>query len=399
MKKLTCTPLLLGILAMANAHASGLEVSVHHARATGMGTAMIGHVDDASAVLYNPAGLVQPRQFEIQLGDTILIPGFKFEDGTGTTTTDRTPVPPPNAYLAYGINDDVSLGLGVFSLFGLKVPWPNGWEGRFITSRPELVTYYINPELAVRLHPRIRLGAGIQIIRATADLRRNLDLRFLGVEPTARLAGGGWGVGGNAGLMVDVVPNVLSFGATYRSRSTFDIKGKAHFENVPVEFQDTAHDQGAKTTVRLPDMFGFGLGYWPIPALRLAAELDYVGWQSIHDLKIIFDDGSSSYEAKNWTHAWNLRWGGEYSVNEQWRIRAGGIYDPAPTPENTLAPDVPDSDRLNLSAGAGYRISKFNFDLAYMAVLFLGKTSTFAPLPGKYGGIAHIFGVSIGYRI
>jgi long-chain fatty acid transport protein len=361
-----------------------------------MGSAMKGHVDDASAIFYNPAGLVQPRQFEILLGDTIIVPAFKFE----SVTVAKTPVPPPHFYAAYGINDDVSVGVGLFSPFGLIVPWPEGWVGRFIIIRPELKTYYINPTVAVRLHPRIRLGAGVQIVRATADLRRAIDgFQPFGVEPQVELGGGGWGVGGNAGLLIDVVPNMLSFGATYRSRASMDIKGKAHFTNVPTDFQSMAHDQGAKTRVTLPDNIGFGLAYWPIPELRLAADLDYVGWQSIHDLTIVFDDGTSTSEPKNWMHRWNLHWGGEYSLNAQWRIRAGGIYDPAPTPDDTLAPDVPDSDRLNLSAGVGYRLYNFNFDLAYMAVLFLGKTSTFPALPGRYGGSAHIFGISVGYRM
>ena len=87
---------------------------------------MKGHVDDASAIFYNPAGLVQPRQFEILLGDTIIVPAFKFE----SVTVAKTPVPPPHFYAAYGINDDVSVGVGLFSPFGLRAedaPWLE-WE-------------------------------------------------------------------------------------------------------------------------------------------------------------------------------------------------------------------------------------------------------------------------------
>jgi long-chain fatty acid transport protein len=379
-----------------------------------MATAMTAHVDDASAVFYNPAGLITGRQLDIQLGDTLIIPSVNYNDANLSTSTAGQVIPPPHAYLAYGLNDDVSVGIGFFAPFGLSVPWAADWAGRYATIRTELRTYFINPEVAVRIGDRVRVGAGAQIIRGTAELSQ--ALKFPTQDGKVNLGGGGWGLGGNAGVMVDIIPRLLTAGATVRSAATFDITGNAHFTNVPPEFQGTIHDQAAKTTVHTPATFGVGIAYWPIPALRLAFDADYVGWQVVRNLSITFPETPptppntlgplDTFLPKNWHHSWNYHLGGEYVVNEQWRVRAGIMYDQTPSPNDTITPDLPDFDRVNIGAGAGYRYYNFNFDLGYQLIILTHNTSTaIVPppstlvSPATYNGTANIISFTIGYRM
>lgn len=392
--------------------AAGFAVDVHSARAVGMAQTMKAHIDDASAVFFNPAGLIMGRQFDIQVGDTLIIPALSVKDATGTTyTTEKEVVPPPHIYAAYALNDDISLGLGMFSLFGLVVPWAPDWPGKYQTIRTELKTYFINPEVAVRIGDRVRVGAGVEIIRGTAKLDR--ALLFPGQQDgRVTLGGGGWAVGGNGGVMVDIIPRMFTFGATYRSAATFDITGSAHFTGIPPEFQGSIHDQRAKTTVHLPQTFGFGLALWPIPVLRLALETEYTGWQVVQDLTISFPDTPptppntlgplDTFLPKKWKHAWLVRTGGELTVADQWRVRAGVMYDMTPSPSETITPDIPDANRINLGAGVGYRWYNFNFDLGYQLVVFLNNDSTSPTRPigaGTYSGTANILSFTIGYRM
>lgn len=400
------------LLGAGLAQAAGYAVDVHSARAVGMAQTMKGHVDDASAVFFNPAGLIMGRQLDVQVGDTLIIPSFKVKDArTGNSySTEGQVVPPPHIYAAYALNDDISVGIGMFSLFGLVVPWPADWVGRFETIHSELKTYFINPEVAVRIGDRVRVGAGVQIVRGTAELIRALG--FGTQEGKVDLAGGAWGVGGNGGVMVDIIPHRLTFGATYRSPVTLDITGNAHFTGIPPEFQGTIHDQQAKATVHLPQTFGFGLGFWPIPTLRLALETDYTGWQVVGDLTITFPGSPPTPPSdlgpldtrlpKRWSHAWLVRTGGEYSLTEQWRLRAGVMYDSTPSPADTITPELPDTNRINLGLGAGYRWYNFNFDLGYQLVILMSNDSTSPTIPigpGTYSGTANILAFTVGYRL
>ena len=392
------------------AQAAGFAVDVHSARAVGMAQTMKAHVDDASAVFFNPAGLVMGRQLDIQVGDTLIIPSFKIEDKTGTYPTQNQVIPPVHLYAAYGLNDDISVGVGMFSLFGLVVPYAPDWVGRSESVRSDLKTYFINPEIAARVLDRVRVGAGVQIVRATAQLNRALI--FGNQEGAVNLGGGGWGVGGNAGVMVDIIPRRLTFGATYRSPVTVDISGRAHFSGIPAEFQSTIYDQKATTTAHLPQTFGFGLAFWPIAALRLAIDADYTGWQTIGDLTIRFPETPpvppsdlgqlDTRLPKRWSHACLVRTGGEYSLTEQWRLRAGVMYDGSPSPADTITPELPDANRINLGIGAGYRWYNFNFDLGYQLVILMSNQST-APTvpigPATYSGTANILSFTLGYRM
>jgi len=401
MKAFFGTVVSLGMCLSGSAFGAAFGIDLHSARATAMATAMRAHVDDSSAVLYNPAGMINAgKVLDIQLGDTLVIPSISYTDpanGASTKTTIGV-VPPPNFYASYGINDFASVGIGEFSPFGLVVDWPSDWKGRQLVQNVELKTYFINPSVAVRLHDRVRLGAGIQIIRAIARLNRALN--FVTSEGSVELGAGGWAWGGNAGIQVDAIPNVLSFGGSFRTPASFEITGKAHFNNVPPEFQTSAHDQSASTTIHLPAVGGLGVAVWPIPELRLAFDVEYNGWQRVHDLTITFSDPATppTYLPKRWSYVWNYHLGGEYNINEQWRARLGLLIDPTPSPNDTITPDLPDFNRVNIAAGAGYRWGHFSVDAAYQLVILTSNTSTAPAFPGTYKGTANIVGLSLGWR-
>ena len=97
------------------ASAAGLQVDTQQARATGMGTAVVASDNDASSILYNPAGLAQGKGLELQLGDTLIAPAVRYIDPTtGHSTVNHFGiVPPPHLYAAYGITDNLTVGFGI----------------------------------------------------------------------------------------------------------------------------------------------------------------------------------------------------------------------------------------------------------------------------------------------
>lgn len=390
--------LMLGVVQSA-AWAAGFAIDVQGGRATGMAAAVTAFIDDAEAAYYNPAGLAQGRVLDVRVGATPIIPSFSFQNPAGQSISGIVrPVPPPHLYVSYGVTDDLSVGLGVFSPYGLVVPWHSDWEGRFLTIKSDLKTYYINPQVAYRIGDRVRLGAGVQIVRSTVSLKRAIN--FVDSEGLAELAGGTWGVGGNGGLQIEVLPNVLSFGATYRSAVNADVNGRAHFSNIPINFQSTAKDQNVSTTLNLPMSFSLGLAYQALPALKLAFNADYIGWQVIQRLAINFEDPSlSTVLPKNWSHTWNYHFGAEYTLNAQWRVRAGILYDPTPSPQNTITPELPDANRVNIALGAGYQWGHFAVDAGYQLVVITNATSTSPLFPGSYSGVANLLSLTVGYHL
>ncbi|HEX4517417.1 MAG TPA: outer membrane protein transport protein [Polyangiaceae bacterium] len=384
-----------------NAHASGFSVDVQSARATGMATAVTGMIDDSSAIFFNPAGIARGRGIDAQASVSVIMPSATFKDTSGhETTTPFSAVPPFQAYVATGLTDHLTIGVGLFEPFGLAVKWPDGWEGRSQITDAKLTTYYANPTAAYSIGP-LRIGAGVQVVYSTVDLKRDIALPS-GAYGMSELGGDGWGVGGNVGIQIDAIRDMLSFGAHYRSAVAVDYGGNAAFDGIPASLGGTLHDQPATTRIVMPDTFAFGVAFRPIPRLVFDLDVVYYGWSHIQSIDLAFpNDQSGTLNqslAKNWSGTVQAHLGTEYAFNDTWRIRGGMMYDPSPSPKNTLTPDLPDSDRVNIAVGGSWHhASGVYVDVAYEGVILLGATSTAPELPGTYSGYANILALAVGY--
>lgn len=391
---------LLSALTLAGgAHAAGFAVDTHGGRATGMATAVTAHIGDPSAVFYNPAGLLHTEELQLVVGDTLILPKLEFTaKDTGTrTATGRIVSPPPHLYATARLGDTLAAGFGVFTQYGSTSNWPEDWEHRFRSLRSKLATYFLNPEIAWRPHQRVRLGAGVQVVRATVAIERKLD--FVDTEGTVSLGGAGWGLGFNAGLQVDVIPERVAVGLAYRSSAALAFTGRAHFDNIPKELANTLRDQPLRTTVKTPDTAFAGVSVRPLAGLVLAADVNYYRWSNLPDITIDFeDDGLDQRLPKRWRDTFNYHLGAEYQLLPVLALRAGAVYDPTPSPVDTLTPDLPDSTRLKGAVGVGYTRDRLQLDLGYQVVLLRPVDSSAPGFEGRYNGRAHVVSLSIGYR-
>ena len=398
MNKLTAAWLML---LSTVAFGAGFKLDVHGSRATGMAGAVTSFIDDPSAIYYNPAGIAGRKGFGIQAGVTLVIPmlSFTHADDGDVTSSPLNVSPPPHAHITFGITDDLSIGIGVFSPFGAAGHWPADWEGRFKAIKSSLQTFDINPTIAYRLHPRLKLGLGYNAVRGTLVIERGLN--FVDSEGKVELGGGAWGFGWNAGLQVEIVENHLWFGASFRSPVTMRFEGNAHFTNVPTEFGGRLKDQPITGRVVLPTQANFGFSIKPTDNLRLALDADYVEWSSFTDLTINFENPDLTVPLqKRWVDQVSVHVGGEFNPTKSVAVRLGFVYDPTPSPRYTLTPDLPDSTRLKVTAGVGWQHeSGFGVDLGYQFVVLTGADS-FAPgFAGTYSGTAQVIGLTLTYRM
>ncbi|MGZ3458020.1 MAG: OmpP1/FadL family transporter [Archangium sp.] len=386
------------LLAAGASQAAGLAIDTQSARATGMGSTGVANSRDASSIYYNPAGILGVNQLDAQLGDALILTDLSFTPEGGTTQSQLTPSPPPHAYFVYKFHPQVAAGVGVFTPYGANSKWPDDFVGRFINQSSKLQTFDINPTVGFAPVEQVRLGAGLQVEYGSVNIQRQLSPLLPGAS--VKLAGNGWGVGYNVGAQVDVLKNLLTLGAHFRSQVKIVFDGDATFRDVPPPAAPLfPPDQAIRSTIRLPAELGLGVSVTPLPRLTLAAQTDWYQWSTIKEIAIEFQQTpqANTSQPKNWKNTWNLHLGGEYGVTDALHVRAGLIYDPTPTPEDTLTPDLPDATRWNITVGAGYAFSSFKVDLAYQLVLLQDQRSTFPQLPGTYSGTAHVIALTLGY--
>ena len=91
---------------------------------------------------------------------------------------------PSTFYITHKFNEKVSAGLGVFNPFGLGNDWGDTWEGKYLATNSEMVTYTINPTISYQIMPGVSLAIGLDILILDATLENKINLSAnAGVPP------------------------------------------------------------------------------------------------------------------------------------------------------------------------------------------------------------------------
>src|SRR5712691_8152253 len=135
------------------AFSGGVSFTEHGAAATGKANAFAGEANDPSAIFYNPAGITQLPGTQLMVGTSIVKLDSTFRSSTtgeNTNLEDQFPIV-PHYFITHRFkqwDERVSIGLGVYTPFGIVVDWPDNWQGRFNTTDARLRVTVYNPSLA-----------------------------------------------------------------------------------------------------------------------------------------------------------------------------------------------------------------------------------------------------------
>jgi len=234
--------------------ATGFRIVDQSASATGQASAFTAQADDASAVYYNPAGMTQLRRVQVSLGTLLIGGSTSFTSPTGVNARGdfggSVAYPPPtNLYITANLKDlgvnflgDLTAGLAVLSPFGTLQRYPN--NGPFATSvtRAALELFDIKPTLAYKVNDQLSLGLGLDIYtffnfwgEGQAEIKFNsAGAPFNPLVPAGtplEINGRDTALGFNASLMYTPLRNAegkprLNVGLIYRSQAVLDLKGQ-----------------------------------------------------------------------------------------------------------------------------------------------------------------------------
>jgi long-chain fatty acid transport protein len=387
---------LLGLcFGAAPARAGGFLIYEMSAEAMGKASAVSASTQEPAAVWFNPAALVnQGHGFSLSGVGVLARTRFQPADGSDEVKTKPGRFVLPTVFASARAHERVAVGLGIFPAFGLSVTWPEDWLGREHTIKAAIETVNFNPTVAVSLVPQLSLGVGVQIIRGAVELQNALPAVVGG---TATIGGGSWGVGANAGLLYKALPERLHLAFTYRSRVKLSFDGRVDFDPHP-DFEPSLPDQGGGADITLPDILTLGVMWRPVPSVELTFDPNLVLWSTFDRLVIDFESVADRILERHSKNTVALRLGVDWATPQPGlSARLGFIYDQNPAPPETLAPSLPDGNRLDFGAGVGYRWRWLKADVGYLLVYFLpAEATTGREGPeGTYRSIAQLFGLTV----
>jgi long-chain fatty acid transport protein len=399
--------LLLLVGAPRPTRAGGFLIYDLTGEAVGRASAVTASTVEPGAVLYNPAALAIMPGYQLSLGGTAVVAQSHFDGGETALPVDsgvgRFFL--PGFFATARVHDRIGVGLGGFTAFGLGAEWPKGWVGRRYAIAASLQSFTINPTAAFRLLPGLSVGVGVQAVKGTVDFTNGLpDLVGGG---TVRIGGGAWGFGGNVGVLYQAVPDKVHAALTYRSRVKLAAAGRADFQPAAPEFQQQLLDQDFKATITLPDIITAAFMYRPLKNLELELDVNVTMWSTYDSILIDFESAPDETLYRKNKTAPTFRLGAELALPiEGVSARCGVVYDVSPAPKEYVTPAPPEASRIDVALGLGYRHRRFNIDVGYMAVYFLGAESRPAAgqehivgPTGSYHTIAHLFSATLTMKL
>ncbi len=377
------------------------------------GNAFTAQADDPTAIFFNPAGISQLSGTSAYLGQTTIFPKVEYESDSYSEKTVKKVHIVPQIYITHQLTNDIYLGLGIFSPFGLSTPWDEEWAGRYLSTYSNLETYNINPNLCYKWN-NISLSAGVNFLNADLELKKKI---FLGAFSDGKqtLTGDAWGVGYNFGLLYKFDDRIQA-GLSYRSPIWLDFDdSKARFD-VPELMRSFFKTTSGSGSLELPPSLNAGLSYAPTKSLALEFDVTWTGWSTYDEMELKFDSpigppGKASdrfIQPKKWEDVFAYRIGLRYGFSPVATLRLGFIYDNSPVPDETLDPQLPDADKMIYTAGIEYKWSnRLITGIAYNYINGRGRTKDNDVLPflpehlranGKYEQSVHSLGLSINYQ-
>lgn len=402
------------------AGAQGFSVYEHGTCQMGRGgTGVARPCDDGSAMMFNPAGLAGMSGAVATAGVTVIDARGSFTDDLTGTKWDlmNDPIPVPHAYVALG-SGDMAFGLGVFVPYGLGTKWDSlSFEGRFNGYDNNLQSIYVQPTVAYQLVPKIRFGAGFDLVIGAIEIEQRLDLSDAEISPgvTAGALGipfhtefaraelkasGATGFGGHLGAIVDVTDR-LSFGARFLTPVKIDYDGTVDFAPVPTGLTlppgnplgapggtplDAAlatlnlfgenrplADQTATASITMPMQLVAGVAFDVTSSLTLMADYQLSGWSVVDTIIGEFAQPDSITPdlvlVDNYKDTHAFRGGFEYQASDALTVRGGYLWHTEAAPPESVTPLLPEARRNEVTIGFGYRIApSFWVNAAYQYI-------------------------------
>lgn len=434
--------LILGVLA-AYAIPGGVQASgfaLIENSASGQGNAYAGaaaHTNDASAVFFNPAGMMRLEDDQLMLAGHYIVPDSSFEnDGSSNAASigggalnggdddGGFDALVPNLYWVTSIDESTKFGLGVTAPFGLAIKYEDDWVGRYHAVESDLKTLNFNPSMGYRVNDQLSIGGGIDIMLADVTLSSAVDFAaILGQTPGSddgfgELTGDNLddpGFGYNFGLQYAISSETI-LGVAYRSEIDLSVEGDADF-SVPTSaallvatgrFIDT----GLEADITLPASFSFSLSH-RVDKFTYLADVTWTGWSSFDELRVKFDNDNQpdSVTTEDWDDTLRYSIGFDYQYAPDMVLRAGIAFDETPVPSaERRTPRLPGNDRTWLSFGLSYVMDEtLSLDVGY-SHLFIddaevnneleseASDNVKATLAGSYDATVDILSVQLNWK-
>ena len=336
-------------------YAGGLSQPSQSASAAGVANAFVATANDASAAIYNPAGIAWQTGMSFSAGirlgfggSAVSRPGVWDAPNNGQENTVG------HFYATWMPHDGrLGAGIGVSPLYQANNDWSTafGATGGITKLTVDHVTadavYAVNSDLAVSV------GGDWYFTRATLSKGAQ---SFQGNDLAT--------FGGHVSMLWKPMP-AWALGMMFRSGAKINISGQAN----------------DKLSFKLPDELTAGIAHDFADVWRLETDMRWTRWSAMKNLNVVTNGAVSQSNPLNLKDTFSVMAGLTWTWREKAQLRGGYAYDQGANKRSGYNPVIADQDGHSLTLGAGVEAYGVHTDLAFTYTHFTKKTAT-----GTYAG-------------
>ena len=404
---------------------SGIRVFASDAEAIGKGGAFVGEADNASAVLYNPAGMTQLKEGggHLSLGMAAIQPMVEHTTSAGVETQARI----DNFYIphVFYVNDfglkDVVFGFGTTSSWGLGTSWADDSFSRYHATNSQIENIDTMFTGAYQVNEKLSLGGGVMLDYSKMNKEKQV---FQGAtnDGNGQLKGDDGAVGYSLGALYKLNEN-HQFGLTYKSEMELNYEGSltasglndAGGTTYSALFGGSYYNTKFQTDVTIPQSIVLGYSFTPDKKWRFNFDIDWTDWSALESENVTFPDETNATRVatlkaltdsdRDWKSVFSYQLGGEYNWSEALALRAGYFYNPTPIPEENFDTSIPIADVHGVNLGFGYDIKpNVAVNLAWTGLIYENitadndvGTALTADLDGTYENFTNLITLTLNW--
>lgn len=382
-KRLFTKTMMATAIALASQQSFAAGFQLNSQSATGLGRAFAGDAviaDNASVMSRNAAAMTLFNAPAISLGLNVIDTDIKVKNAnyaltnplTSSVTSARLDDEQiggtsyvPNLYYVHPVNDKLALGVGIYSNFGTKTEFSSSYGANEFGGLTDVKSLNLTLNAAYRLNPQWSIGGGLDIIYGQGELQRSNQTIEAVLEKTKGTKGplvdvdvDGTAVGFNLGTVYEL-NDANRFGLSYHYSPELEAEGDIYAQQAGGKLS------GQKLLMPLPDMAEFSGFHQLNSQFAVHYSVQWIEWSTFDVLKTNKGVVLNEYQ---WKDGWHYAVGGTYTLNSDWTLRAGYMYDTSAQDKKTSI-SVPDSDRQWFSGGFSYNLdrkSTLDFGLTYL---------------------------------
>ena len=392
--------------------AQGFQVNLQGQAQQGMAGAGTALMQDNSAVFFNPGGMSFLKDNTISGGVTATIAHGEYLDAASSTISKtNNPISTPfTGYAVFGCLDSSNyfshfkFGMGVYTPFGSTAKWEDGWTGRFALTSLKLQSIFFQPTVSWKISEKLGIGAGLVYGMGNVELKEDLPIYSNGgFNSSADLKGKAHGWGANAGVYFQATDK-LSIGLTYRSQVNMNLNNGTATITVPQSLATNFPSGPFSSHIPLPQVLTLGLAYKVNTKLALALDINYIGWKAYDTLAFDYKNNTATFPdtklPRDYKNTFAFRLGAQYKITPKFTARLGVALSLTPIKNGYVTPEVPDANKVNLTAGLGYQVcNKFRIDVSYTFENLKRTDSNIAlGMSGTYKTYLSAPGISLTYK-